>query len=941
MWSEKWFFIVFFYLTSTQNEVLSDKLSDLNAAVESKIVISKSIGEQTINVGIRYKFYKIYEYEPYTNSVYGKIIHSSTLNKFYTSINCEFVAWTIDQLMTFVKRFPLFYNPKFLFKHGNIFERNFKKMVATLDIILQTTGRFINILLRFMNINKYDSSFDMLVLNSLLSLHLKINCIKTLRNCESDDNNSKIEEFSDDVIIRLLLDSINSIQHFMAMNCEFGTYYVNRQFYGYPSNNDSNKININKFLKDINLVTDLEPLDRCNIKQILLIDIIAWLNSMAKWKTIYGNILIKDVSERIQNTYDLDIIFWYNELIFKTIMKLLFSRILEYFKLRKQFSNILMDDIEMIYSSIMLSDFTNLPSGLIQCFTLILSKREHKYSQNDELVIRITNYLNLLHEIDLVTDLNVKPKEKINLHSNSRSNGDEHDDELYNKSDLKKIINQIIFIIKDFECFIRLYEFLLSQYNNTYYIPFMKNYVKIKLFMQNIILESNASKYENSDTELMAIKADLKNCQSYEKCLLTDEGCKYIKALYGLCFETIVALNTMVCENIYEEKHIYYNEAKDIFTYIKVYLMNFFNTSYWDRPIFTMIYNVIPIFENIMRRFKQISYEIFVEDPYYEILRLMNVIMTVFNEYGLKFCSNPSKYNYLLFNNINFNMIGRPMMWIPADIEQSLNKMKEQSYTRFAVHEFSKLEHFYNEYYIINSTYAAIYKNIILLKWKGERLDIVEIHKYIFNAVLSPFYWYAINDLYLKFYIAVMFYEINELYKVNDVIKSKSECETFFSKIKTMILGNKFPQHLNKIIVNFYKLIKFLRVNICDEKSKNKKRENNKEKEMEENKISIIRKKINNQLTDNGIFVDSRQSKLIVNAQEVSEKIHKLNKSLQLANPDKYEVINTMQNPFEGFLYTLHKIFNLVERIIYYLDIITTIKTSQGISINIITFLFF
>lgn len=609
-----------FHLTCLQNEILSDKLTDLNAVVESKIIISKSVGEQTINVGIKYKFYKIYEYELYTNSVYDKIIHTSTLHKFYTSINCEFAVWTMSQLKKCVKRFPLFYNPKFLFKQGNIFERHLKKMVVALDVILQTTGRFINILLRFMNINRYDSSFDTLVLNALLSLNLKINCIKTLKNCENDEYNSYIEEFMDNVIIRLLLDSINSMQHFVAMNCEFGTYYNNRRFFGYPSNyNDSNETNINEFLADINSVTELEPLYHCSIKQILLVDLTKWLNSMAKWKTVYGTVLIEDVSQRILHTYDLDKIFWYNELILKTILKLLFSKILEYFKTHKKLSNILINDIETIYySGVMLYDFTNLPHGLLECFRFLISKRDRKYSKKDELVMRINDYLTLLHEIDLVTDSNVKRTETVNLHSNgNRSDGDDghnaDDDEFYNKSDLKQFINRIIIIIEDFECFIRLYEFLLSRHNITYYMPFVENYVKIKSLVQNIILGSDASRDNKnySDTELMAMKADLKNSQSYEKRSLTDEGCKYIRALYGLCFETIVILNTMVRENKYAERHTYCNDAKVTFARIEEHLMHFFNTSYWDRPIFTVIYNIMPIFENVTRRFKQISDAIF------------------------------------------------------------------------------------------------------------------------------------------------------------------------------------------------------------------------------------------------------------------------------------------------------------------------------------------
>lgn len=895
------YFLMYLRYACTQDEVLTDTISNFNEAIISNNIKTEWVNETTSYVWIQDKlYYQIYIYKPKKDLI--SKIHFSTPNEFYICINCEFAAWIRDQLFEFVKRFPLLYHSRFLYVHNNLFIRRFKIFVKTLDSIMKYTERFINILFNFLKINKYNSSFDTVVFKTLISLNLKILFFKTLRMYENGIDNSNTNKSVDDIIIRSILEIINSLQYFISVNCKFSSYYINIRFYGYPSTDSSTSINnIFKFFHSISWI---ESLDHCIVEQIISKDIINLIHKNMEWNSPYGKVLVRDVIKTIQHSYNIDTIFWCQELMLKSIMKMLFYKILRVFKNHQQFSKNILSYLKEIYHYIF-SNLQNLSTELMQSFTLLISKRNHVYAENDELVLLINKYLESLDEFNLKADVASSSNitDKMNASNEGFSENYIFTDVSNDESDLDQYLSRILAIIKDFRCFIKFYEFLQYESNNTYYMPFMRNTVNKKSLVEILIMESNANKSKMSNSAIASIKNDVHRNLTDEKCVMIEEGCNYIKGLYEFCLQTIFVLNSHETKN-------YYTKAKEIFMNVETYLKAFFNASHWDRPIFIIAYTILPLVQNTNNRFNQP----FNLQVYNDLTRLINMVMILFDKYGLEFCSTPPKYNYLLFNHINFNLfkIDQSIPQIPNGIIESLNKFEKSNNNRRVAHTLFSLNHFYKVY--SNSANLSVYNKVIKLNWKGENWNINEIYKYIISAVLSPFYWYKINEFFLKFYIAVIFYEINEIYKINDV--EIFECGPFYRNIQDYLLRNKFPSFFNKIIDNIKKYLIILNKIFCNKEF------NNTIVIIE--KIETIFNQINFQLVEIGVNVIVERP-ILSNDASKSPKLSQVADSRFNESSDsvKFRSIvdnnNTVLISTLNFLNELFKLFYSVEEISYIL----------------------
>lgn len=910
MWCEQIVLFLFSCIITVHYEVMSDRLLDFKELIKSNEITSEWVDENTSNVHIKNKYYEIYIYKP-KNDLTSEQRHDSTLNEFYTCINCEFGAWTQHQLLIFVKHFPVFYNSKFISLYNNIFAKNIKTFVIHLDSILKITTRFINILSSFMNINKYEPSIDTIVLKSMILLNLKINYIKSLSNNDNGVDDFDIKVLTDDVIILFMLEIINSIQYYMTVNCDFSSQYEKRRFFGYaPNYSELNKKDITEFLGDIES-TKLESSKSCNVKQMLLLNKIPIKIDNVKWNTPYGKVLVIDVVERIKKLHDLEIIFWYQKLMLKTIMKILFGETHKYFQIHKKFSESILNDFEIIYSMVLL-DIINLPiDGLIQCFTLLLSNRDRIYTENDPLVLTIVKYLESLDEIDLGTDL-ISDIIISDLNDDNR---------LSNKTNLEKYIDRIILIVEDFKCFFRLNEFLQNEHNNSYYTPYTKSFVKIKRFVKNILIDSISSRNLNPNVEMEKIRMNLKNDLSDEINIMIDDGCNYIGTLYNLCFETFVVINKAFAECQENKILKYLGEAKYLCENIWKFLMDFFNTFHWERSIFKIVYTVTPLIESIMYRFDQI----FRNEYFKDLIRLISVVMNVFNEYAIEFCSNLSKYNYLFFNNINFTEVGKPMFHFEKNIKKSLINFKSGFFKRNASHIFIKLKGLYEIHYKFFFINLSMYNKIIKLKWKGEIYNIEDIYKYIMSAVLNPSYYYAINDFYLKYYIAAVYYEIIQ---IKNVTSSKKNCKIFFKEIHSILIEFSFPKYFDNIIVSFNKYLNILKYNFCFDKGNN----NNIEEQE-------VRNKIHNQLKEIGVYIEDELS-VLYNVDESKSSEITVDEPSVLYNVDESESSEitvdheTLETPssnvyFNRCINALVKIFKAVKNIYDNLEYMISIRRSR------------
>ncbi|VVC33043.1 Hypothetical protein CINCED_3A015185 [Cinara cedri] len=768
MWSvHKFLFFCSCLVTIKYGEIGSVSISDLNKKIQFQTLLIDIFNERVVTFG---QFeYNVFLYNPYSLDEF----EGSRVSHLYTCINCEFAAWTQHQLYAFLKPFPLIFHSSFQDVFNNVFGLLNQKMIDQINIILKYVERFIQILFELLDAFTYASLVDTTLLKSLLSLSMKINFMKTtLSNCKVDENGNFYQGY-DDVIVRIIVEEINAIQSFRALNCKFSeVYYDKNPFYGYWISHKFNYYKENHmdvFFVTINSdVIESDQTQRCNLKDMLLGNIMMHPEHIltrelghAKWNTEFGPVYVKDVFKRIiEQSYELEVIFWYQELMIKTIMKLLGTKLINE---KPKFDADIHLRLKKLADFFTLQKFPNLSTEIIDFFSLLATETEiqKQYFQD-----AIQNHLESLEEIELVT--NADPNSKIideQIAMNQLPNGllmfDENSEDWTVKdntnqyslplSTFKSLLNALTEPddAPDFKCFVQLFEFLNFEYNK-HYIPFLRNPKKINLFVEGIIVNpydgsGNVGTFDRFITS-KSTKPDFK----------IKEGCKFLKGLFHYWFKIIIALNKS--REIYTKiiNKTYFNEAKQMLIYIMDKLIDVNNGNEDDpsliHPIFKTATYIVALLETNGER-------LFRDSNIAEIRRLLNVIMTGFNEYALAYCNTP-EYNLLLFNNLNFNF---KMDVVNKDIESSLVEIKKKRTGNISIRYF-RLARFYNA--LVKAPINFSDKNqLIFFYWKGGHWTIQAIYTNITSIILHYSYLYAFYDICYKYAIAAIYCLLADLHK--------------------------------------------------------------------------------------------------------------------------------------------------------------------------------
>jgi hypothetical protein len=574
---------------------------------------------------------------------------------------------------------------------------------------------------------------------------------------------------SDDAVVRMILETMNSIQHFIIINCKFPfSYYSNKPFYGFTMTQfDSEKFDITQFLEDIRPI-NLETLYECDIEQIMLSSFFSSSIKGAEWDTGDGKVLIEYVYQEVEKSIDLEIVFWYQELIFKTIMKLVFSIIMRHLKNIEWLSIDTLNDFKYVQSEI-LSINTNLPANLTYSFEEFILN-QNLFNRN-QMINEIETYLISLNDITV-------------------------DCERF--ATLAVLVSHIKSINKDFRCFFRLLEFLRNQYN-LYYIPFRNNMIKIQSFMHKIKPESN-EKWLTSE-QAQRLRAD----ESTRKAL-DSVKCNFVISLYHYCFEATITINYALTGYLTNNREQYYTEAGNMLSYVKQIAIDLINKS-WDLPLFKMLYSIVPLLETYLQTT--------LDDNYAENLkRLVHVIMAELNKYGIAFCKPPD-YNFLLFNNVNFDKIGKLSTQVNKDIKTSMDVLQSDNIK----HKHTGLKTLYKTV-DDRSADLAVYDKIIKLKWKGGEFNITNVYKHITSGILNSLYLYAFYDLCFKFSVAAIFYESRYTYNGCKTDKpSNDDCAQLYEQLKTTLHSLKytFPNRFTKTITDIREYLRNAYNSCCNE----------------------------------------------------------------------------------------------------------------------------
>jgi len=182
--------------------------------------------------------------------------------------------------------------------------------------------------------------------------------------------------------------------------------------------------------------------------------------------------------------------------------------------------------------------------------------------------------------------------------------------------------------------------------------------------------------------------------------------------------------------------------------------------------------------------------------------------MIELNKYGLEACTN-DKYENLFFNIINYDTMGDHPIENQAIIDKWIKFIPtvEMSFVTEATLP--------NLYFLIEKikTFCTdtLCNEYIRLYWRGELKNFYQISDNVQFDILDPYYVYALYDVYFKFHMALLYYNLRAIVeRLNN--KSKldlySDTTTFFKdenglesfNIDDHVLPTKFTQNFKTCV---------------------------------------------------------------------------------------------------------------------------------------------
>lgn len=767
------------------DEFSTEVLDNIRRFANSDKVVMHRMYPDTDHLYVDGRMYKIYDSDPTENPATLHVGFRSF--KLYICVNCEFASWTRHELYAFVRSFPLLYDPRFYFVHNDIYEKDRPEKERHVNRIVQNVDYFIEILLNYAKINRYDASVETELLKTLLSLSLKLDFIKSLPDHvgRSDSDGVPAIGGSDDVILRLVLETVNAVQRFMALNCHFPSFYFgNDQAFGYSKNHTTPYDNdMRDFFAGIGPMRLLSAY-HCSARQMLYLEIVPLFFGGAVWLTEHDRVSVDRVRSKIEQTHDLEIITWYQKNLFNTIMKLLFTQAYKLFAKMKFFPDNVMSCFKKLYSEVIIG-VPRAPPALKKCLEYItnLSEAERRHNSGVYVTVlhKIDTYTSTLDEIVLATDTTP----------------------IY---DTKSILDRLTYELgsprSNFTCFVRLLPFLYNE-DNKYYLPFataVNDSETITMFIEGL-RDNVQSNYERND-----YRVDLTN-DNNDQMELYEDGCEYIIGLYQLCFEAFLTVNLALSEYLDGEE----SYCQDISFYLNRVVE--FLASHHQTSFFKSLYNaVIPLVEILGK-------PLFINRHLVDVKRVVFVLMTELNKCSFRFCKLP-KYDYMLFKNIMFDKVGQ---YTDTCEDMTFNLYYSNVSEPFVQSVSKNLKEFYKAF-DIRKTFFERYKYRIKFYWKDEQLDIVEIHKHITYGVRSYFYLYAFFDYYFKVSIAIIYFELKFILNIipQTFVHENVERRTFtneicdgFRNIFGDLLVESFPGYFNDILIDINKYANIVLVYYC------------------------------------------------------------------------------------------------------------------------------
>lgn len=678
--------------------------------------------------------------EPYSKST-----------RFYSCLNCEFANWLNNKLFKLIVSHPELYREIFQLTYIESNQIDTEKTTAkTLDEIDRHTQIFISIIFNFLDVYKYVSLLDTSLLKLLVSLQFKINDIRTFIMNPVPD---RITDKSKNSVILKILKSLNDLQQFKALNCNSPSITLEySHFFGYSKSYVD--VSYDEDMK--NLLINIEPMiylydprsDHCDVNKMLLNNDLITDGQISKEISRISITLscssqtfsIGEIQRKIIGMDDLEVIHWYQNIAFNSVLKLLYTK-LYIFHSSKYDTNIfkkITDSFQTL--SFLLDNVRLLPKPLITYFELISHHTFEDPLQDDKLAEFMdfvkTNYV----EKTIVTTPDF-PDSIVWL---------DHNVSFSSPSNLKpeEFLDEIIQKLDDYKYFTRLLEFLTFEVltHRTKNTAKLNAFINEKLCKINSDDQLTATRYPSAVSYYPHNPLTSNSPENDRK--LIDQGCNLVYIVYQICYETFITLN-IIDENYLHENVEYKKKLADNVNSIVSYLHIFEITYNWD-PF-------EKISSNLVQVWVLLDNWLIWNDCRSMLARFFYLVLTEFNDFGIDFCS----HNCLSFDKIDFDAIGlknnpdQNLMILLAEnrLKLDLNYLADPPAIKILTRLLERKSHFIDSY-----------TNVISIYWKGERKSMVDIYRSLILTVSSPYYTYAVLDVYLKYAIAVFFYQTNVLF---------------------------------------------------------------------------------------------------------------------------------------------------------------------------------
>lgn len=679
---------------------------------------------------------------------------------FYTTVSCNIAHWTLHDIYKFVKSSPLFYQRKFqsnLHMYREKFELKFSENWKSFVFQTKFYARyFISILHSILDANSgFSFYYDTTILNALISLHMKIKLML-------EKNKLKYIGKSDYEIIHFFLEDMTRFQVFLSTHClDIPSSKQNSQFYGYGLQIDDTQLHKGPYtflvaIKHMNLWSDNDYKEDCFLKQMLLemfvsqskapncieYDILNATVTVANGLRSYNSVKIIDILNRVKTSYDPEVLFTYHDSVFAVIIKLIFSKILKVLD-KSYLTESDRVKIEKLNRKIC-NDYTMFPPYLAEGFRILAA---HVKNGNME---DFNNFYKFTLKWVELTD-----------------RCETWNEATYLNAILTKLINNI----DELKCFQMSYKYINDK-RKMYYKPFVYSRFKKSLrFIENN-MEVNHSK----------------------------QVCEFIINIYSMCFEAHSLYFDDGLNDI-DGQRLSFNRASEILSLIRHYFLLIIQKRTNDLGLLKMAYNIAPLLVNAVENSRKLQTA--------DISRILNVIMTLLNKNGLHYC-NSSNTNFLLFNNVNFSLIGDHEFIEKSMIDffqsnvidfNHINLMS--SSVPYVAYNYLSVRYLREEF-IDTSDVFKKYGKRIKFYWNGQKKPTINIFKDAENFLVTSHHFYLLYDIYFKFYIAVIYFELKEVLNL-------SNSSILHENIKRIsnILTN-FPLELNYLWSLVRELFDFL-----------------------------------------------------------------------------------------------------------------------------------